>query len=202
MLEPKNTHEILPDLIESYSSDRVFKFLHLPVQSGDNRILDSMNREYESDTYFEIAEQFRNRYPDSTLSTDIISGYPGDDEESFENTVRLIERTEPEIMNITRFSPRPYTKDFERKTPETNLVKKWTAEYTKLHRRLTNARFDRLIGRFERVFTTERVKEGTTLGRDSAYRPVVLPGDLPLFSDFEAEIVEHSDNYLVGKVIN
>ena len=202
MMEPKNTMEILPELLDSYSSERVFKFLHIPVQSGDNRILDSMNREYESETYFEIVDQFRRRYPDSTLSTDIISGYPGDDEESFENTLRLIERTEPEIINITRFSPRPFTRDFEKKTPESNLVKRWTAEYTKLHRKLTNARFDGLVGRIENVFTTERVKEGTTLARDSAYRPVVLSGDLPLFSTFDTEIVEHSDNYLVGKMIN
>lgn len=202
MMEPKNTMEILPELLDSYSSERVFKFLHIPVQSGDNRILDSMNREYESETYFEIVDQFKRRYPDSTLSTDIISGYPGDDEESFENTLRLIERTEPEIINITRFSPRPFTRDFEKKTPESNLVKRWTAEYTKLHRKLTNARFDGLVGRFENVFTTERVKEGTTLARDSAYRPVVLSGDLPLFSTFDTEIVEHSDNYLVGKMIN
>lgn len=202
MMEPKNTMEILPELLDSYSSESVFKFLHIPVQSGDNRILDSMNREYESETYFEIVDQFKRRYPDSTLSTDIISGYPGDDEESFENTLRLIERTEPEIINITRFSPRPFTRDFEKKTPESNLVKRWTAEYTKLHRKLTNARFDGLVGRFENVFTTERVKEGTTLARDSAYRPVVLSGDLPLFSTFDTEIVEHSDNYLVGKMIN
>lgn len=202
MMEPKNTQEILPELLDSYSSKRVFKFLHLPVQSGDNRILNSMNREYESETYFEIVDHFRRRYPDSTLSTDIISGYPGDDEESFENTFKLIERTEPEIINITRFSPRPYTRDFEKKTPESNLVKRWTSEYTKLHRELTNARFDSLIGRIENVFTTERVKEGTTLARDSAYRPVVLPLYLPLFSEFEVEIVEHSDNYLVGKLIN
>lgn len=202
MMEPKNTQEILPELLDSYSSKRVFKFLHLPVQSGDNRILNSMNREYESETYFEIVDHFRRRYPDSTLSTDIISGYPGDDEESFENTFKLIERTEPEIINITRFSPRPYTRDFEKKTPESNLVKRWTSEYTKLHRELTNTRFDSLIGRIENVFTTERVKEGTTLARDSAYRPVVLPLYLPLFSEFEVEIVEHSDNYLVGKLIN
>ena len=202
MMEPKNTFEILDDLIDAYSSSRVFKFLHLPVQSGDDRILDSMNREYDAGTFYKIVEAYRRNFPDSTLSTDIISGYPGDDEESFENTLRLIERTRPEVINITRFSPRQFTRDFERKTPESNLVKRWTSEYSKLHRSLTSSIFQSHIGSLKEIFTTERVKEGTTLGRDSAYRPVVLPGNLPLYSTFEAEIVDSTDNYLIGKTIN
>jgi MiaB/RimO family radical SAM methylthiotransferase len=202
MMEPKNTFEILDDLIDAYSSSRVFKFLHLPVQSGDDRILDSMNREYDAGTFYKIVEAYRRNFPDSTLSTDIISGYPGDDQESFENTLRLIERTRPEVINITRFSPRQFTRDFERKTPESNLVKRWTSEYSKLHRSLTSSIFQSHIGSLKEIFTTERVKEGTTLGRDSAYRPVVLPGNLPLYSTFEAEIVDSTDNYLIGKTIN
>lgn len=202
MMEPKNTFEILDDLIDAYSSSRVFKFLHLPVQSGDDRILDSMNREYDAGTFYKIVEAYRRNFPDSTLSTDIISGYPGDDEESFENTLRLIERTRPEVINITRFSPRQFTRDFERKTPESNLVKRWTSEYSKLHRSLTSSIFQSHIGSLKEIFTTERVKEGTTLGRDSAYRPVVLPGNLPLYSTFGAEIVDSTDNYLIGKTIN
>lgn len=202
MMEPKNTFEILDDLIDAYSSSRVFKFLHLPVQSGDDRILDSMNREYDAGTFYKIVEAYRRNFPDSTLSTDIISGYPGDDQESFENTLRLIERTRPEVINITRFSPRQFTRDFERKTPESNLVKRWTSEYSKLHRSLTSSIFQSHIGSLKEIFTTERVKEGTTLGRDSAYRPVVLPGNLPLYSTFGAEIVDSTDNYLIGKTIN
>lgn len=199
MMEPRNTFEIVDDLLNSYSDPKVFRFLHLPVQSGDDRILESMNREYKLDEFLKITEKFRNSYPDGTLSTDIISGYPEDDEESFQNTLNMLERTKPEIVNITRFSPRQYTKDFIRKVPDSGKVKRWTAEYTEMHRNIIKERMENLIGRTESIFLTERVKDGTTMGRDQSYRAVVVPGEHPLYSRIDVELVDHGGTYLIGK---
>jgi MiaB-like tRNA modifying enzyme len=199
MMEPRNTFEIVDDLLNSYSDPKVFRFLHLPVQSGDDRILESMNREYKLDEFLKITEKFRNSYPDGTLSTDIISGYPEDDEESFQNTLNMLERTKPEIVNITRFSPRQYTKDFNRKVPDSGKVKRWTAEYTEMHRNIIKERMENLIGRTESIFLTERVKDGTTMGRDQSYRAVVVPGEHPLYSRIDVELVDHGGTYLIGK---
>ncbi len=199
MMEPRNTFEIVDDLLNSYSDPKVFRFLHLPVQSGDDRILESMNREYKVDEFLKITEKFRNSYPDGTLSTDIISGYPEDDEESFQNTLNMLERTKPEIVNITRFSPRQYTKDFIRKVPDSGKVKRWTAEYTEMHRNIIKERMENLIGRTESIFLTERVKDGTTMGRDQSYRAVVVPGEHPLYSRIDVELVDHGGTYLIGK---
>ncbi|MEM0157728.1 MAG: tRNA (N(6)-L-threonylcarbamoyladenosine(37)-C(2))-methylthiotransferase, partial [Thermoplasmataceae archaeon] len=74
MMEPKNASEIIRDLMGSMSSEKVFRFLHVPVQSGDDRILDLMNREYHVDEFRHISRTFREKFPDSTLSTDIITG--------------------------------------------------------------------------------------------------------------------------------
>lgn len=200
MMEPKNTAEIIEPLIEAYRNRKVFKFLHIPVQSGDNRILELMNREYEVETYFDIVRRFREDFHDAVISTDIIAGYPGDDEESFENTYKLLEISRPDIVNITRFSPRQYTKDFGKKTPPSNLIKRWSQEFTELHHRIIEESYSSLIGRTKRVMITEMGKNNTSVGRDESYRPVVVPGAHQKYSWINAEIVETGPTYLIGKI--
>ncbi|MEM0156255.1 MAG: tRNA (N(6)-L-threonylcarbamoyladenosine(37)-C(2))-methylthiotransferase [Thermoplasmataceae archaeon] len=199
MMEPRNTLEILPDLIRSYSSHKVFKFLHLPVQSGDDRILELMNREYPVSDFLKIVGAFRESFPDIALSTDIISGYHGDDEESFEANCRLIGVVRPDVINITRFSPRPYTRDYGSKVPASNLVKRWTKAYTDMHREITREKLHSQIGRVMKVMVTENGKEGTMVGRDMSYRPVVLKGSYARYTKMDVEIVEAAETYLIGK---
>ncbi len=201
MMEPKNTSEILGGLMASYENSHVFKFLHLPVQSGDDRILEAMNREYGISQYFDIVERFRGQFPDSVLSTDIISGYPDDDEESFEKTMRMLEKSSPDIINITRFSPRQYTKDFPRNPPPSNLVKRWTQEYSRLHHEILENRLDMQLGKVKKVMVTEHGKNNSSVCRDEAYRPVVVPGSVELYSSHDVEIVEASGTYLIGKIV-
>ncbi|WP_393971192.1 tRNA (N(6)-L-threonylcarbamoyladenosine(37)-C(2))-methylthiotransferase [Oxyplasma meridianum] len=201
MMEPKNTMTILDPLIDSMKNAKVFKFLHVPVQSGDDRILELMNREYCAEDFVTIKSRFRESFPDSTLSTDIISGYHGEDMESFENTVRIIEKTRPDIINITRFSPRPYTPDFNKRTPHTNLVKRWTKVYTEMHREILSDKLSSIVGKVENIIITEKGKNGTWVGRDQAYRSVVVTGEQRLYSKVDAEIVDTGSTYLVGKVL-
>lgn len=201
MMEPKNAEEIIDQLLLRFRDDRVFKFLHVPVQSGDDRILDLMNREYHASAFLSIAEKFRRAYPEGTLSTDIISGYHDEDEDSFNRTVDLISTTRPEIINITRFSPRPYTPDFNRKTPPSNHVKRWTKAYSELHKEILQERLASVIGSTETIMITEKGKPGTSVGRDSSYRAVVVEGEHDLYIRKEVEIVEQADTYLIGRIL-
>jgi threonylcarbamoyladenosine tRNA methylthiotransferase CDKAL1 len=201
MMEPKNTMTILEPLMDSMKNSKVFRFLHVPVQSGDDRILDLMNREYSAEDFVTIRSRFRENFPDSTLSTDIISGYHDEDGETFENTVKLIEKTRPDIINITRFSPRPYTADFNSRTPETNLVKEWTKVYTEMHRQILHEKLASIVGKVEPLIITEKGKNNTWVGRDQAYRSVVVAGNLKLYNRVDAEIVDTGSTYLVGKVL-
>lgn len=200
MMEPKNTSEILPELLSSMDSDKVYRFLHVPVQSGDNRILDLMNREYKADDFIRIATEFRNRFPDSTLSTDVIVGYHDEDDEAQERTISLLEKVRPEIVNITRFSPRPYTKDFNSTLPPSNTVKKRARELTELHRAIIGESLSSMVGKVVNAMVVERGKAGTVVARDTAYRPVAVAGDIPLYTRITAEIIDTGPTYLVGKV--
>lgn len=201
MMEPKNTDEIIEPLLKSYESEKVFRFMHLPVQDGDDRILELMNREYKVKSYYNVSEKFRKKFPDSLFSTDIIVGYPDSDQTSFENTVELLYKSRPDIVNITTFSPRQFTKDFHKKLPPSNLVKKWSYEYSRVHKEIIKNNFSKHIGEIRKVLITENGKGDSMVGRDSAYRPVVMRGKQNLYERIECEIVDVGPTYLVGKAI-
>ena len=109
MMNPNHAIKILDDLVDVYLDRKVYKFLHLPVQSGDDDVLKRMGRTYTVEEFEEIVRTFRKKVRDLNLNTDIIVGFPGESEEAFENTVELVKRVRPDKINVSRYSPRPGT---------------------------------------------------------------------------------------------
>ncbi len=200
MMEPRNTYDILEKLINAYHKDKVFKFLHLPVQSGDNRVLKSMNREYKIEEAIHIIKRFKEEFPDMVFSTDIISGYYTESEESIENTYKFIEKYRPDIINITRFSPRPYTPDYSRKPAPSNLTKEFSRKIMEMHREYMDEKLSGYHGMVLNVMATEKT-ENAYLARDVNYRPVIINGDVKLYEKLNVEIVDHGDTYLIGRIV-
>ncbi len=201
MMEPRETLTILPQLIQAYRSPKVYKFLHLPVQSGDNEILQRMNRGYKVEDFEKIVNNFRDAFPHMTISTDVIVGFPGESDESFENTLRLVERVKPDILNITRFSPRPKTPAIKWKRPPTNKVKEWSRQITELHMENMRWRMEQLIGKEVNVVVPSRGKRGFFLGRTINYVPVVLKkAEIGKF--YRVEIKNIHSSHLEGEIID
>lgn len=196
MADPLTVLPITDELIEAYASDRIFKFLHLPVQSGDDGVLGAMRREYTVRDFEGIVAAFRRAYPEITLSTDVIVGFPGETEEQFEATMSLVRRVQPDIVNVTRFSARPGTPAGQ--MPD--QVVGWRVK--KRSRRITALRFQvaweihqAFVGRDVRVLVTEPGKAGTTLGRTQEYRQVVMTESIPIgeFADIRIERARATD---------
>lgn len=103
MMNPNNVIPILDDLIEIYKNDKIKKFLHLPVQSGSNRILKKMNREYKIEDFKRIIRRFRKETPEIKIWTDIIVGFPEETREDFEKTKQLVKEVKFNKINISRF---------------------------------------------------------------------------------------------------
>ncbi len=184
MADPLTVLPIVDELVEAYASEKVFKFLHLPVQSGDDGVLARMRREYTVADFEATVSAFRAAYPDLTLSTDVIVGFPGETEEAFEATMDLVRRVRPDIVNVTRFSARPGT-------PAASFAGQIVGWRVKQRsRRLTSLRFaiareihQRFVGDEAEVLVTEEGKEGTVLARTAEYRQVVLHEAAP-FGEF------------------
>ncbi|MCD6370466.1 MAG: tRNA (N(6)-L-threonylcarbamoyladenosine(37)-C(2))-methylthiotransferase [Thermoplasmata archaeon] len=200
MMEPRETLKILNPLLEAYASSKVYKFLHLPVQSGDNEILKKMNRGYTVDDFEKIVFRFRERFPEMTLSTDIIVGFPGENDETFENTMKLMEKIKPDILNITRFSPRPKTLAYRWKRPSTNKVKEWSQKITELHLENMRRRMEKMVGKEFNVVVPSHGKRGNYLARTINYVPVVLK-KAKTGKFYRVHITDFSGAHLNGEIL-
>ena len=202
MADPLTVDPICDKLVEAYASEKVFKFLHLPVQSGDDGILEAMRREYTVAAFEEIVRIFRRAHPRMMLSTDVIVGFPGETEEQFERTMDLMRRVRPDIVNVTRFSARAGTPAAGMPHP----VVGWRTK--ERSRRLTRLRFEiareigeGFVGEEVEVLLTEQGKGTTVLARTPEYRQVVLPGPLPLGNFARVRIEEAHATDLRGRVL-
>jgi len=105
---PKDVDVRLFDLMAQRKN--IKKYLHLPVQSGSNRILKLMNRKYTKEKYLEIVEQYREKLPDGILATDVIVGFPTETEKDFKETLDLVKSVGFNFAYLFKYSPRPHTK--------------------------------------------------------------------------------------------
>lgn len=133
MMNPNDAKKYLDDLIEIYKNPKILKFLHIPIQSGSDSVLKDMNRNYSVKDFEKIIVKFRKEIPKIIISTDIICGFPTETKEDFKKTINLIKKIRPEVLNISKFYPRPNTEAKKMKLLKTDEVKRRSREISKLH---------------------------------------------------------------------
>jgi len=202
MMNPYTAHTHLSSILQGLADKRIYKFVHLPVQSGDNDLLQKMNRRYTVQDFITIVEQFRKRYPEITLSTDVIIGFPTETDECFQHTIELLETVKPDITNITRYSARPHTKAKSMKGRiATHVAKEQSRLLTDLCTKISFERNIQLIGKRYTVLITEQGKKSTMMGRTETYKPVVVSEQVGRGSFVPVKITDAAPTYLVGKII-
>ncbi len=103
--------DITDDLINAVDEcDKVCKYFHIPMQSGNSHILAEMNRHYSKEQYYEIVSKIRKRFPDVAITSDFIAGFPGETEQEFQDTLDAIDELELDYSNTAAYSPRVFTK--------------------------------------------------------------------------------------------
>lgn len=120
MMNPNHVFKILDDLIELYKLENIEKFLHIPLQSGSNKVLRDMGREYTREEFLEIVKRFR-QIKGINIATDIIVGYPTETEEDFLQSLELIELFD--VVNVSKFSSHKGTKAHELKQLKSEIIK-------------------------------------------------------------------------------
>lgn len=199
MMNPATVMAILDDLVDSFTGDRVFRFIHLPAQSGSDRILARMGREYSVADYQEIVRAFRRKIPDITLMTDMIVGFCGETDEEFRESIALLETIRPNKVNVTRYSQRPFTpftheKDFpdsvkkDRSRMMNTCAEKVYAE--------NNAPF---IGTTVPFTVTETIRPGSVMGRSPSYLGIVINENLPTGFTGHALLEKDRKYFFIGK---
>ena len=202
MMNPYTCMKNFESIISGFKSPRIYKFLHLPVQSGDNDILYKMNRKYYVDDFLKIIRNFKKSYPEITIATDVIVGFPSETNEQFQNTINLLKTVKPDITNITRFSARPYTQAKTMKGRiKTEIVKQRSKILTEICKEISIERNKSHIGKKYSVLITKKGKNKTFVGRSENYKPVVLSENVKIGNFVDVEIKDSGPTHIVGSII-
>ena len=202
MMTPNQAGPILDDLIDAYRSDKVFKFLHVPVQSGNDEVLRRMNRRYTVSDFTGLVARFGEAITDLSLSTDIICGFPGETEGQFADSVRLVEEMQPDALNISRFWPRPGTEAAELEGQlHGRETKVRSRELSSLWRSLLAERNRSWVGWEGEAVIDEEGRDGTMVGRNLAYKPIVVKAPVQLGDFVTVKVTEAGGSYLLGEAL-
>ncbi len=200
---PKDASDELLDVVAF--EPKVVKHLHLPVQSGSDRILERMNRKYTAEHYKGIIDRMKERNPDVTITSDIIVGFPGETEEDFGATLDLMEYVGYDMVFSFIYSPRVGTPAAEMDDMIPHEVStERMSRLLALQDRIGLERSERYLGRRVKLFVegVSRSDEGMLTGRGDMARPVHFKGDESLIGTFvEAEITEVAPYSLTAKII-
>jgi MiaB/RimO family radical SAM methylthiotransferase len=205
MMTPNVALSILEDLIEAYRSEHVFKFIHLPMQSGDDQTLKRMRRFYSVDDFKRIVRAFRARFPEITLSTDIICGFPSESEEAFEKSLALIREVKPDVVNVSKFFVRPRTlaAAMEKESVPLTEIKRRSRLMADSAREVSLERNRRWLAWAGEILVDEVGKiRGSWVGRNFAYKPIVVKSpDNLLGRTLRVEVTAAFQTHLEAEVV-
>lgn len=199
MANPLHIKKILKELIETYKNEKIFKFLHLPIQSGSDKILKLMKRGYKVKDFIEIVEKFRKKFPNISLATDIIVGFPYENDSDFKKTLQLIEKVKPDVVNISKFGARTGTEAVNMKQLDVKIVNERSKIISELVKKITLEKNKAWIGWKGEVLIDEIIGN-EFVGRNFAYKPVVVKTKENIFGKFvNVEITDITSNSLIAK---
>lgn len=194
---PRDCTKELLDVMAS--SDKIAKHLHLPFQSGNDRVLKEMNRHYDREKYLSLIDYAYKVMPELSITSDVIVGFPGETYEEFCDTLSLIERVKYTSLFTFIFSARPGTKAYSMPDPVSREEKgKWFKELTDLQERIAGERTANMKGKTYRVLVEGAAKgEGMLSGRTGGNIIIEFPGDESLIGEFIDVTVTNPRTWIV-----
>lgn len=194
MMSPKYVKTILNDLLKLYKDEKLYKFIHIPLQSGDDYLLNEMNRGYTVNDFLEIVSEFRKIDTDTILATDIIVGHPKESEKCFKNTIKVIKKTNPDVLHVFRYSKREGTKDSKLKELKTQTKKERSRILVDLFQKYNLEKNKEFLNKELEVLIIEE----NNLARANSGRAVIVKnGKVGEFK--KAKIIDYNWNYLIGE---
>ncbi|MCU4752587.1 tRNA (N(6)-L-threonylcarbamoyladenosine(37)-C(2))-methylthiotransferase [Halobacteria archaeon AArc-curdl1] len=176
MANPKGVHGIREELAAVFAAnDKLYNFLHAPVQSGSNDVLGDMRRQHQVGEYLEIVDTFDSALEKWTLSTDFIVGFPTETDEDHEQSMDLIRQTRPEKLNVTRFSKRPGTDAADMKGLGGTIKKERSKAMSALKMEVVGDAYESMVGAIrEDALVVEEGTGDSVKCRDGAYRQLIV----------------------------
>jgi len=203
MANPKGVHGIREELADVFAeNEKLYNFLHAPVQSGSNDVLGDMRRQHQVSEFVEVVETFDDSLEEWTLSTDFIVGFPTETDADHAQSMALLREVRPEKINVTRFSKRPGTDAAEMKGLGGTIKKERSKEMSELKMEVVGDAYESMVGTVRDVLVVEEGTGDSVKCRDGAYRQIIVqnasehglePGDFAT-----VEVTGHQTVYAFG----
>ncbi|MFB6117948.1 tRNA (N(6)-L-threonylcarbamoyladenosine(37)-C(2))-methylthiotransferase [Halosegnis sp.] len=175
MANPGGVHGIRHELADVFAAnEKLYNFIHLPVQSGSDDVLADMRRQHRVEKFRECVAAFDDRLDHWTLSTDFIVGFPTETDVDHERSMELLREVRPEKVNVTRFSKRPNTDAAEMKGLGGQTKKDRSKAMSALKMDIVSEAHEELVGTRREVLVVEPGTGDSMKCRDSAYRQIIV----------------------------
>ena len=199
MMNPMYMVRIKESLINSFDNPKVYKFLHIPVQNGSDKVLHDMKRGHTVETFRDVVKRARERFPEFTISTDVIVGFPSETYEDFEKTVDLLKETRPDVVNLSKYSARPGTDAAKWKQIDVAEIKKRSKIIFEIINQIALENNQKWLGWKGEALFNEKTEEGIK-ARNFAYKSIFVDEPVEIGQTHTVKIIDVTKHSLVGKI--
>ena len=201
MMHPKNIFDDVDELIDAFKLPNVYKFIHLPVQTGSNKVLKEMNRRHTIEEYLDFVKKIRNSIPEITLATDIIVGYPTETDEDFQKTIGLLEEIKPNLIHLSKYRHREGALSSSLEEIPHSLMKHRSKKLSEIKEKITNDENKHLLGKVLNILIVQKGSKGGYIGKSDSYLPVVVD-NAEIGTFIKVKITKTTSTYLIGEKID
>ena len=201
MMHPKNILNNVDEIIDAIKHPRVYNFIHLPIQTGSNKVLSEMRRGHSLDQYLDIVSKFKAEIPNLTLATDIIVGYPTESDEDFQLTVDLLKNIKPSLIHLSKYQHRKGAISSSLKEIPHEIMKKRSKDLSKIKTEITHEENEELVGSIQNAVVVEVGSKGGFIAKTDSYIPVVID-NVNLGEFIQVKITDATATYLKGDVVS
>ena len=216
MANPGILNKYFDKLLKAYENEHIFKFFHLPVQSGSNNVLKTMGRGYTIEQFYKLIEKIRKKFYEASIATDIIVGYPTETEEDFRKTLELVENIKFDVINMSKYWPRPKTLAVKLyKTLPGHIVKERSRKLKEVFNKNAYERNKIWLGWEGYAIVESKGRyENTWIARNYAYKQIIVKSDKNILGktikvkienitpiDLRGKLLEIKDESLLEKTL-
>jgi MiaB-like tRNA modifying enzyme len=200
MMHPKNILNDVDEIIDAIKHPNVYDFIHLPIQSGSDKVLSDMRRGHTIAQYLDIISKFKKEIPDITLAVDIIVGYPTETDEDFDLTVELLENIKPSLIHLSKYQHRKGAISSSLEEIPRPVMKKRSKFLSEIKSEITAEENLQLVGTVQNVLVVEKGSKGGFIAKTDNYIPVIVH-DVELGSFVKVKITDATATYLKSELL-
>jgi len=202
MGSPVHLKKVKDQLFPLLNHEKIFKFLHVPVQTGSDKVLKDMDRGNTKEEFLNLVEELKNTIPRITLATDITVGFPSETEDDYWETLEVVKKTTPDVINISKFWARSGTSAAEMEQLPEDVTMHRSKVITDILHNVSKIQNEKWVGWEGEVIIDDKGHEDKQwIGRNDYYKLFVLEGDFKLGDIINVKAVKADILSLRGKII-